>query len=59
MSQVWVNIYLPLWINGQMTIEQLQIAKTKVRITQPEYDKIIATHQNPICEADAEVVTDE
>jgi hypothetical protein len=46
MSQVWVNIFLPLWISGQMTIEQLDIAKTKGRITQEEYDMIIATPQN-------------
>ena len=46
MAQVWVNIYLPLWISGQMTIEQLDIALTKVRITQEEYDKIVSTPQN-------------
>lgn len=46
MSQVWVNIYLPLWISGQMTIEQLDAAKAKGRITQPEYDQIVATPQN-------------
>lgn len=46
MAQIWVNIYLPLWISGEMTIEQLQIALTKKRITQPEYDMIVATPQN-------------
>jgi hypothetical protein len=48
MSAVWYNIYLPLWITNQMTIEQLQIAMSKGRITQEEYDSIINTPQNPI-----------
>ena len=47
MFQVWVNIYLPLWISGQMTIEQLQAALAKGRITQAEYEYIIAQPQNP------------
>jgi hypothetical protein len=49
MSQTWVNIYLPLWIQRRMTIEQLQAARDRVppRITQPEYNMIIATPQNP------------
>lgn len=47
MSQLWVNIYLPLWIQGRMTIEQLQTAVVKDRITQDEYETIIATPQNP------------
>lgn len=54
MSQVWVNIYLPLWISGQMTIEQLQAALAKKRITQAEYDMIVATPQNPTGEATVE-----
>jgi hypothetical protein len=47
MSQIWVNIYLPLWIQHLMTIEQLQAAIVKGRITQAEYEMIIATPQNP------------
>jgi hypothetical protein len=47
MSQLWVNIYLPLWIQRRMTIEQLQAAVVKGRITQDEYETIIATPQNP------------
>ncbi len=46
MAQIWVNIYLPLWISGQMTLEQLQAALTKGRITQDEYDFIISHPQN-------------
>ncbi len=46
MSALWVNIYLPLWVSGQMTTEQLQAALTKGRITQAEYDMIVATPQN-------------
>lgn len=45
MSQVWVNIYLPLWVSGQMTEMQLQTALAKGRITQEEYDTIINTPQ--------------
>ncbi|MPM15683.1 hypothetical protein SDC9_62054 [bioreactor metagenome] len=44
--EVWYNLYLPLWIRGTMTIEQLQLAVTRERITQEKYDKIIATPQN-------------
>ena len=46
MSQIWVNIYLPLWISGQMTSEQLQIAVAKMRITEDEYNNIIAQSQS-------------
>lgn len=46
MSEFWANFYLPLWISGQMTIEQLQAALDKGRITQDEYDYIIAQPQN-------------
>lgn len=46
MAQVWVNIYLTLWISGQMSIEQLNAALAKRRITQEEYDMITATPQN-------------
>lgn len=46
MSALWYNIYLPLWISGDMTVAQLNIALTKGRITQAEYDAIIATPQN-------------
>ena len=46
MSSTWYNIYLPLWIQGKMTIEQLQVALAKGRITQEEYDAIVATPQN-------------
>lgn len=44
--EVWYNLYLPLWIRGAMTIEQLQLAVTRERITQEECDKIVATPQN-------------
>ncbi len=46
MSATWYNLYLPLWISGNMTIEQLQKALAKGRITQEEYDRINATLQN-------------
>lgn len=46
MSQIWVNIYLPLWVSGQMKIAQLQTAMAKGRITQEEYDYIVAQPQN-------------
>ena len=42
MSATWFNIYLPLWVARKMTVEQLQTALTKGRITQEEYDTIIA-----------------
>lgn len=45
MSQVWVNIYLPLWISGQMTEEQLQLALSKGRISQTEYECIVSQPQ--------------
>ncbi len=45
MSQIWVNIYLPLWISGQMTLAQLQAALAKGRITQAEYDYIVSQPQ--------------
>lgn len=48
MSTTWYNIYLPLWIQRQMTIEQLNTALAKGRITQPEYDSIIATPQQEV-----------
>ena len=49
MAQLWVDIYLPLWKSRDMTIEQLQAARDRVppRITQTEYETIIATPQNP------------
>jgi hypothetical protein len=46
MSATWYNIYLPLWIQSKMTIAQLQTALSKGRITQEEYDKIVATSQD-------------
>jgi hypothetical protein len=46
MSATWYNIYLPLWITRKMTIEQLQTALAKGRITHEEYELIIATPQN-------------
>ena len=46
MSAKYKNFYLPLWIRGDMTIEQLQQAVVKERITQTEYEEIIATPQN-------------
>lgn len=46
MSQIWANIYLPLWVSGQMTIVQLQTAVVRGRITQEEYDYIVAQPQN-------------
>lgn len=46
MSTTWYKLYLALWINGDMTIEQLQTALAKGRITQAEYDAIVATPQN-------------
>lgn len=45
MSARWKDFYLPLWISGDMTIEQLQAAVVKGRITQSEYEEIIATPQ--------------
>ena len=45
MSTTWYKIYLPLWVSRQMTIEQLQTALSKGRITQEEYDTIVATPQ--------------
>jgi hypothetical protein len=48
MSEVWYNIYLPLWITNQMTVGQLQLALNRGRIIQEEYDSIINTPQNPI-----------
>jgi hypothetical protein len=45
MSQIWVNIYLPLWISGQMTIDQLQLASSKERITPDEYEYIVSQPQ--------------
>lgn len=47
MSTTWYNIYLPLWVTGQMTEEQLQTALAKGRVTEPEYNTIVATPQNP------------
>lgn len=46
MSATWYNLYLPLWIRGGMTVEQLQKAPAKERITQEGYDRIVATPQN-------------
>jgi hypothetical protein len=48
MSATWFNIYLPLWVSRDMTVEQLNKAKEKRRITQDEYDTIISTPQNPV-----------
>lgn len=45
MSQIWVNIYLPLWVSGQMTNEQLLLAASKGRISHSEYDYIISQPQ--------------
>jgi hypothetical protein len=42
MSQLWYNIYLPLVISGQMTLAQLDTAKTKGRITQVEYNDLVS-----------------
>lgn len=47
MSQLWANIYLLLWVNKQMTIDQLHAAMAKGRITQAEYDYIASQPQNP------------
>jgi len=41
--QFWYNFYLPLVISGEMTLENLQAALAKGRITQEEYDDLI-TH---------------
>lgn len=42
MSQTWYNIYLPLVISGDMSLEQLNKALTKGRITQAEYDDLVS-----------------
>lgn len=42
----WKNFYLPLWIRGDMTVEQLQQAVTKGRITIDEMEEILATPQS-------------
>lgn len=45
-STDWYNFYLDLWIQGTVTVAQLQKAVAKGRITQAEYEAIIATTQN-------------
>lgn len=48
MSATWYNIYLPLWISGQMSPDQLDAALNKNRITTVEYEKIVTTQQENI-----------
>lgn len=42
MSALWYRIYLPLVESGEMTLEQIDAALAKGRITQAEHDDLVS-----------------